>query len=443
MQQGGIYDVAGGGFHRYSTDRAWLVPHFEKMLYDNAQLALAYLHAYLITHDLNFLHTCEETLDFILRELTGPDGEFYSSLDADSEGEEGKFYLWDKKELQDLLSPEEFILLEQVYSITTQGNFQGKIILKKKQDLEITCHALNLDFNLVQSQLNSIHAHLLEGRALRPRPATDDKVLVSWNCLALQAFSEAARYLQRPDYQAAAQRNAVFLTTRLLTGEGLQHTWRAGQARQPAFLEDYAALILALLSLYQTGQDNHWFSIAASLARQMVDKFADAAGGFFNTSRDQAALIVRPKDLQDNAIPSGNALACMALLQMAAFTGQEEWVDLATRPLAALQDTLVKYPTAFAYWLQALDFSSGPTRQIALLWPAGDQTHQDFLRYLWEHYQPGAVVAASPYPPVENSPELLRDRPLTANRTTAFVCQGFVCQLPVTSVADLAGQLSH
>jgi uncharacterized protein len=443
MNLGGIYDVVGGGFHRYSTSRDWLVPHFEKMLYDNAQLALAYLHAYLVTHDQDFRRTCEETLDFILRELTGPEGGFYSSLDADSEGEEGKFYLWDKKELRELLSFEDFLLVEQVYSIPNTGNFQGKIILKQSQELETTCKELDLDFDAVQSQLTSIHRRLLETRGQRPRPATDDKVLVSWNCLALQAFSEAARSLDRPDYLEAAQLNAAFLTTALFPDGRLKHTWRAGQTHQPAFLEDYAGLILGLLSLYQAGQDNRWFSMAATLTRQMVEQFKDEAGGFFNTSREQDALIIRPKDLQDNAIPSGNALACMALLQMAAFTGATEWVDLALQPFAALQETMVKYPTAFAYWLQALDFSLGPTRQIALLWPAGDQAHQDFLGFLWKQYLPGALLAASSYPPAENAPELLRNRPLSGNKTTVFVCQGFVCKLPVTSLADLAEQLSR
>ena len=443
MNQGGIYDVAGGGFHRYSTSRDWLVPHFEKMLYDNAQLALAYLHAYLVNHDEEFRRTCEETLDFILRELTGPEGGFYSSLDADSEGEEGKFYLWDKKELGEVLSLEELLLVEQVYGITNTGNFQGKIILKKNQDLESTCKELNLDFDAVRSRLISIHRRLLEVRGRRPRPATDDKVLVSWNCLALQAFSEAARSLDRPDYLAAAQRNAAFLTTALLPEGHLKHTWRANRAHQPAFLEDYAGLILGLLSLYQANQDTRWFSIAATLTRQMVDKFKDEAGGFFNTSREQEALIVRPKDLQDNAIPSGNALACLALLEMAAFTDTGEWVDLALRPFAGLQETMVKYPTAFAYWLQALDFYLGPTRQIALLWPAGDQAHLDFLRFLWKQYLPGAILAASPYPPADDAPDLLRNRPLTGNKTTVFICQGFVCKLPVTSVAELADQLSQ
>jgi uncharacterized protein len=442
MNQGGIYDVVGGGFHRYSTDQAWLVPHFEKMLYDNAQLALAYLHAYLITHDHDFLKTCQETLDFILRELTGPEGGFFSSLDADSEGEEGKFYLWDKKELGEVLSFEDFLLLEQVYGIPDQGNFQGKIILKQTQDLTVTCKKFGLDFDEVQLQLTSIHQWLLAVRGGRPRPAADDKVLVSWNCLALQAFAEAARYLDRPDYRAAAQRNAAFLTTALYTDGNLKHTWRAGRAHQPAFLEDYAGLVLGLLSLYQADQDNRWFSIAETLTHQMVEKFKDDAGGFYNTSRDQDALIVRPKDLQDNAIPSGNALACMALLEMAAISGAGEWVDLAVKPLAAFQETLVKYPTAFAYWLQALDFSLGPTRQIALLWPAGDQTHQDFLRLLWKQYLPGIVLAASPYPPVEKAPQLLRDRLLTGNKTTVFVCEGFACKLPVTTVQDFADQLS-
>ena len=223
----------------------------------------------------------------------------------------------------------------------------------------------------------------------------------------------------------------------------LLHTWRAGQARQPAFLEDYAALILGLLSLYQADQDLQWFSTAETLTHQMVGKFEDEAGGFFNTSTDQETLIVRPKDLQDNAIPSGNALASRALLEMAAFTDIGEYYDQAVRPFASLQETFIKYPTAFAYWLQAFDFSLGPTRQIAILWPEGDQTHEDFIRFLYKQYLPGMVLAAGPYPAAEQAPALLHNRPLSAYKTTVFVCQSFVCKLPVTSLEGLADQLSQ
>jgi uncharacterized protein len=414
------------------------------MLYDNAQLALAYLHGYLLTGEGDFRQTCEETLDFILRELTGPQGGFYSSLDADSDGEEGKFYLWDKKELQERLSAEDFKVIEQVYRITDRGNFGVKIILKKSQDWETVLTDSGPDAVQVRARLKSIHRQLLEARALRQRPATDDKVLASWNCLALRAFAEAGRYLDRADYRAAALRNADFLITVLFSGENLLHTWRAGQARQPAFLDDYAGLIQGLLSLYQTDQDLRWFSTAEILTRQMIEKFKDEAGGFYNTSRDQVALIVRPKDMQDNAIPSGNALAARALLEMAAFSDNGEWVDLAVKPLAALQELMVKYPASFAYWLQALDFSIGPTRQIALLWPAEDlRGGTEFLRFLSRHYRPDTILAASLYPPAAHAPALLNNRPLLENKTTVFVCQNFACKLPVTSVDELAAQLAQ
>ena len=444
MNQGGIYDLVGGGFHRYSTDREWLAPHFEKMLYDNAQLALAYLHAFLLTQAEDFRRTCEETLDFILRELTGPQGGFYSSLDADSEGEEGKFYLWTQKELQELLSADDYRLVEQVYAIAKKGNFQGKIILKKQPNAETkTTEELKLDPDQVQARLKIIHRLLLDGRATRQRPATDDKVLVSWNCLALQAFAEAGRYFGRDDYRAAAQQNAAFLTTALFSAGSLKHTWRAGQARQAAFLEDFAGLVLGLLSLYQTDQDTRWFSIAETLTRQMIDQFSDDSGGFYNTSREQNALIVRPKDLQDNAIPSGNALACRALLEMAAFTDTGKWVDLAAQSLATLQEIITKYPTAFAYWLQALDFYNGRTRQIAMLWPEGDQNHAAFLRFVWQQYRPNVILAASPFPPGEQTPALLHHRPLTANQATVFVCENSACKLPVTTLEELAAQLAE
>lgn len=443
MSRGGLYDAVGGGFHRYSTDDEWLAPHFEKMLYDNGQLALAYLHAYLLTGRLAFRQVCTETLNFIRREMTHASGGFYSSLDADSEGEEGKYYLWEMEEIEQALpDAADRELLYQVYTITEQGNFEGKNILQRKEALDSLTTKLDLNEQTLIERLSAIHARLYQAREQRVRPLTDDKVLVSWNALALRAFAQAARYLQQPDYLEVAQKNARFLLDEMYVGGRLLRTWRNGQARHNAYLEDYAGLILALLDLYQSDPDPRWYAAARQLVADMRENFDDAQGGFFDTRNDHDPLLTRPKETQDNAVPSGNALAAHALLLMAAFDEQEDWRRQAETMIAAVQHLMVRYPTSFGHWLQALDLAVGPVQQIAVVGESSDVHTQTLLEEVWRTYRPRAVVAVSGSDATTaDTPGLLHERPLVGGLPTAYVCQGFTCQLPVTDVPGLRSQL--
>ena len=442
MAKGGMYDVVGGGFSRYSVDEKWLIPHFEKMLYDNAQLASAYLHCYLLTGDLSFRRVCEETLDFVAREMTHSQGGFYSSLDADSEGEEGKYYLWTKDEVQDALDdPEKAALFIAAYGISEEGNFEGKTILQRALDDAALAEQFDLSSDEVYDRLSELHSLLLETRERRIRPGTDDKVLVSWNALMLIAFSEAGRYLGRSDYIEMAIRNADFLLTELRPRGRMLRSWRDGTARHNAYLEDYASLILGMLSLYQTDSNPRWYKAAFELGEEMVSLFQDPEGGFFDTGSDHEALLIRPKEIQDNATPSGNGLAATALLQLAAYSGKGEWRDRAETMLKAVQDLTVRYPTAFGQWLCALDFAIGPTHEIAILGNMNDSTFSALKDVVWSEYRPNYVVALSEFPPPESAPPLLEDRPLLKNKPTAYVCQHFVCKQPVTSPEKLTQQL--
>ncbi|HEX7974875.1 MAG TPA: thioredoxin domain-containing protein, partial [Anaerolineales bacterium] len=450
MARGGMYDVVGGGFARYSTDNDWLIPHFEKMLYDNAQLARAYLHAFLLTRDLAFRWVCEETLDFVARDLRSspgdqdqPNGGFFSSLDADSEGEEGKFYLWSPDEIRaaiEIPADAEFFLA--AYGVTEAGNFEGKTVLQRALDDSALAGRFGLQPEQVPARLAELHAQLLAVRARRVWPGTDDKVLVSWNALALEAFAEAARYLDRPDYLEIARLNADFLLTELNPHDRLLRSWRSGQARHNAYLEDYAGLILGLLSLYQSDPDPYWFSSAHQLAGDMLDHFRDPQGGFFDTRDDHGPLLTRPKDLQDNATPSGSSLAATALLQLAAFTGSGEYRDLAEAMLGGVQATAVRYPTAFSNWLCAIDLASNPILEVAILGDPADPLTQALVAPLWTAYRPHALLALSSFPPPSIAPPLLQDRPLVSDRPTAYVCRNFACQRPVNDPQEFLQQLN-
>lgn len=442
MARGGMYDVVGGGFARYSTDDQWLVPHFEKMLYDNAQLALAYLHGGLAFAQPALLHTATQTLDFILRELTHPEGGFFSSLDADSEGHEGKFYVWSYRELREALEPlGDFEWFRQVYGLTESGNFEGKIVLRRVADLPDVAQALGISVDELSARLERAHAALLSLRNRRVRPATDDKVLVAWNGLALRALAEAARYLGRADYLSAAQRNAHFLLDNLWDGRELRRSWREGKANQPAFLEDYAALIIGLLALYQADFDPQWYAAAQKLAQTLVESFTDPVGGFFDTPANLNDLFVRPKDYQDNATPCGNSLAAYALLLLDEFAPNPEFRRSAEAALPALQDLIVRHPTAFGVWLQAADLAFGPVKQAALVLAEEPDSAAPLVVEVNRRWRARMVVSASRLPLPPQAPELLRERPLVKGQSTAYVCQHFTCQLPVTTAADLARQL--
>jgi uncharacterized protein YyaL (SSP411 family) len=444
MSRGGMYDVVGGGFSRYSVDNFWRVPHFEKMLYDNAQLARAYLHAWQITKDQQFKQIVIETLDFVARELTHPAGGFYSSLDADSEGEEGKFYVWALDEIREVLGDaSEFF--EAAYGISERGNWEGKTVLQRALDDSSLAARFQLDPKTVPAKLAESHARLLTIRGSRVRPGTDDKVLTAWNGLMLTTYAEAARALDDPElrhkYLVMATRNADFLLDALRPEGRLKRSWRQGKITNEVFLEDYAALILGLLELYQTDFQTRWFMIAQELAEEMIDLFNDPNSGFFDTSKEGEELLLRPKDLQDNATPSGNALACEALLKLAAFTDNGRYRDLAEKSLRLIAHHALRYPTSFGRWLSAADFALANVKQVAVMYDSELDEARALLQTVQESYRPNMVVAASTHPSPENAPALLMNRPLKDDKPTVYVCEGFVCKMPVNTISDLQGLL--
>ena len=444
MARGGVYDVVGGGFARYSTDNFWRVPHFEKMLYDNALLARAYLHAWQITGEPSFKRVVKETLDFVAREMTHPDGGFYSSLDADSEGEEGKFYIWTLEEIRETLKADmEFF--EAAYGITIKGNWEGKTVLQRALDDSSLAARFKLDPRDVPGKLTACHSRLLSARASRVRPATDDKVLTAWNGLMLGVMAEAAQVFPdkelRDKYLLLATRNSEFLLDALHTNGRLHRSWRDGKVTNDVFLEDYAALILGLLELYQTDFKDKWFKSAVELAAEMIARFEDPNGGFFDTPKDGEGLPIRPKDMQDNATPSGNALACEALLKLYAFTDKGEYRDRAEKSLMLVMEYALRYPAASAHWLSAAELALGSIKQVAVVGEAQDESFAAMMRLIRSAYRPNTVIAASSYPPSQDAPALLIDRPMKDGKATAYVCEGFVCKQPVTVADELQKQL--
>jgi uncharacterized protein YyaL (SSP411 family) len=442
MAQGGMYDVLAGGFARYSVNPTWLIPHFEKMLYDNALLALLYLHVYQLTHEGFFRQVCESTLDFVLRELTHPEGGFFSSLDADSEGEEGKFYLWTPQQIHEALPQSaDADLFITAYGVSPEGNFEGSNILHRTLTDEQLAQQFNLPPEAVSSWLTELRQRLLLTRNSRPRPNTDDKVLISWNALMLTALAEAAGALSRSDYLEAAVKNARFILENLYADGKLLRSWRHGVAKQSAFLEDYAGLAHALLSLYQVDPVTGWYQTALELQEHILEHFSDPTGGFFDTPSYHEPLLIRPKDQQDNATPSGNALTAMLLLKLATYQGNSAWRQLAEAMLSSNLDMMLRYPSAFAQWWCAADFALGPVNEVAILGSLSEKTTQALLEPLWQGYSPRLILAASIYPPVPGSPALLQDRPLLNGLPTAYVCQGFVCQQPINDPQAMLAQL--
>ena len=445
MARGGMYDVVGGGFSRYSTDNLWRLPHFEKMLYDNAQLLRTYLHAWQVTRDPFYKRIANETINFIANEMTHPLGGFYSSLDADSEGEEGKFYVWTLDEIREVLK-DDAGFFEAAYGITAKGNWEGKTVLQRALDDTSLAARFQLDPKTVPAKLTESHSKLYTARAKRIRPGTDDKILTSWNGLMLAAMAEAARILAEDDLQSSiplnlATRNAEFLLQELRPDGKLRRSWRDGKTTNEVFLEDYAALILGLIELYQTDFNNKWFVTAKDLADEMIAKFHDPAGGFFDTPSDGESLLIRPKDLQDNATPSGNSLACEALLKLAALTDDGKYRDLAEGALTLVTNFVLRYPLGFGRWLSALENALGTMKQVAVVDEARSENFEAMIKAIWSEYRPNVVVAADSIPIKENAPALLRDRGVKNGKATAYVCEGFVCRQPVTDVDAMHEQL--
>jgi len=440
MARGGMWDVIGGGFARYSTDDTWHVPHFEKMLYDNAQLAHAYLHAWQVTGETSFRNVAEETLAFVTREMTTPESAFLSSLDADSEGVEGRYYVWSLEEVRAALGKDADLFAE-AYGVTDGGTWEGTNVLQRSMDDATLAARHTMSPGDVAALLDRCRARLLEVRGTRVRPAADDTVLTAWNGLMLASFAEAARAFGDQRYLDVAIRNADFLLTALRPDGQLRRTWREGTTGPKAYLDDYASLILGLLELYQTDFNNRWFVAARLLAEEMLVRFTDPAGGFFDTPDGAEQLLIRPKDLQDNAVPSGNALAAEALLTLATLTGTTEWRTLAERSLGLVTDLAVHYPTSFGCWLCAGDFGLAKEMQVAIVGDPADERTMGLIAEVRGVLRPNLVMAVSPAPPPAGAPDLLANRPMVDGQPTAYVCEGSVCRQPVTRPEDLREQL--
>ncbi|MBU0512031.1 MAG: thioredoxin domain-containing protein, partial [Chloroflexi bacterium] len=359
MARGGMYDQLGGGFHRYSVDDHWLVPHFEKMLYDNAQLARVYLHAWQSTGNPFFRTITEEILDYIVREMSSREGGFYSTQDADSEGKEGKFFVWAATEIRSLVGTEAEAFMA-AYRSTASGNFEGQNILEFVGQID------------QRAEFAEARRKLLAARERRVHPGRDEKIITSWNGLMLAAFAEAARALKRDEYRLAAEHSADFLLRELRRADGrLWHTWKAtagaGAAKINGYLDDYTHLIEGLLELYQTTFEPRWYQAARELADEMLEHFSAPEGGFFDTSDDHEKLFIRPRELQDNAVPSGNAMAAGVLLRLAGLAVEPRYAELARLSLEPVQPMLSQYPLGFAQWLLALDYALARPREIAII----------------------------------------------------------------------------
>ncbi len=439
MARGGMYDVVGGGFARYATDAAWRVPHFEKMLYDNALLARAYLHAWQCTGEQLFRRVAEETLGFAMRELAHPGGGFFSSLDADSGGVEGAFYVWTAQELEDALGAE-WPLFRRAYGVTADGNWEGKTVLHRVVDDAALAAECAISNDEAGARIARCHQRLLAVRGARVRPGLDDKILTAWNGLMLSALAEAGRVWGAP-YLCAAQRTAAFVLTALRPRGALCRAWREGSTSPQVFLDDYAALIVGLLDLYQTDYDLRWYRAACELAEEMTARFSDSSGGLFDTPADAPALIVRPKELQDNATPSGNALAAEALLTIAALSGNAAHRTHAERMLQMVAGLAQRYPLGFARWLCGMDFAAAPVEQVAL---AGAREHPgmramlDVVRAQWAPHRVTAL-ADDAAPP--DAPTILAGRGMRDGQPTAYVCTAFTCSAPITTADELARRL--
>ncbi|MDP9342803.1 MAG: thioredoxin domain-containing protein [Actinomycetota bacterium] len=439
MAAGGMYDQVGGGFHRYSVDGRWHVPHFEKMLYDNAQLARLYLHAWQVSGHDRYRLVATETLDYLLREMHHPEGGFFSSQDADSEGEEGKFFVWPYDQLQELAGQ----AVAAYFGATPSGNWEGTNVLWTPLPLSAVAAEEGMDEDELARQVGQARAHLFDERSQRVRPATDDKVLAAWNALAIAALAEAGRALGEPRYLDAAVAAAEFVLTRLRRDDGrLLRAWRDGRAGGPAYADDHALMAEACLVLSESTLDLRWLAEARALAGDLIRLFHDPdGGGFFQTGSDAEQLVVRPKELFDNAVPAANSAAALVLQRLALVYGDAELERAAVSALRLVRDHLARAPTGFGYALSALDFYLAPTREVAIVGNAGAEDTRALASQVWERFLPHVVLAAGG-PGAGDGVPLLAGRTMLDGRAAAYVCERFACQRPVSEPAELAAQLT-
>jgi uncharacterized protein len=444
MANGGIYDQIGGGFSRYSVDAYWLVPHFEKMLYDNALLSRLYLETYQATGDAFYRRIAEETLDYVLRDMTSAEGGFYSAEDADSEGEEGKFYVWTPEELEAVLDPDEASLAARYWDVTERGNFEGKNILHVARPPGAVADEFGLSPGELWARITSIREKLFARREERVRPGRDEKILAAWNGLMLRSFALAARVTGREDYLAAAKRNATFIVEKLKVDGRIRRSYKDGQARFNGYLEDYAMVADGLVALYEATFETRWLVEADALLDAVTELFWDEEKrAFYDTPADHEELVTRPRDVYDNATPSGTSVATEALLQLGLFLDRGDYRQRAEDVLEELAGGMEKVPGGFGRLLCALDLSTSETREIAVI---GDQEAPDtraLLDTVYAVYLPNKVVAG-------RSPDddeagglipLLAQRPAREGKATAYVCVHYACKTPTTDPEELSRQL--
>ena len=445
MMRGGIYDHLGGGFHRYATDRAWLVPHFEKMLYDNALLVRLYLHAYQAMGQEEYRRVVEETVEFVLRDMRDEAGGFYTALDADSEGHEGLFYIWKRAEILDRLGQEAGERFCRVYGVTDGGNFEGQSILFLPQELSRVAEELGVEEAQLLAELAQGKETLLAARDQRVWPFRDEKVLTGWNALMLGSLAEAAAVLDRRDYLEAAESGADFLLTTLRTEDGrLLRTYREGEVKLKGYLEDYAFLIDGLLSLYEASFEPRWLWEAQSLADAMLELFwDDDVAGFYSTGHDHEELLMRPQEFFDNAIPSGASAAALALLRLGTLTGVPRYAETAGTTLRSMRTTVTNQPMGYGHWLCAMDYLLSTPKEVVVVGDREDAATKALLSAVHSRFIPNKVVAgmASEDDPIADELALLEGRALVGGLPTAYVCQNYACQLPVTDPEALLQQL--
>ncbi len=450
MYRGGMYDHLGGGFHRYSVDAQWLVPHFEKMLYDNAQLSEVYLDAYQATGDPLYARVVREILDYEIRDMQDDQGAFYSTEDADSEGQEGIFYLWGYDEVLSILGQEDSEAFCRYYNVRPEGNFnshesyhEGLNILHIARDPAAVAKDLGMPLDDLEAKLATCRAKLLDERSKRVRPGLDDKILTSWNGLIIGSLAQAYQVLGEARYREAAEHAANFVLTAMMKDGVLLRTHRAGESRIPGYLDDYAFFAAGLTDLYEATFDVRWLQAADGLAQDMIDRFwDDTDGGFFFTIANRSDLLARTKPTYDGAEPSGNSMAAWALLRLAKLCDNKDYAAKATRILSVNQANLENAPRGFLKMLCVADFYLGPTREIAIAGAPGSDPVENFLDVLRSHYLPNKVVALiDPSSPDSASLEaqvpLLAAKTLVNGRPAVYVCENFACKQPVTTPDDL------
>ena len=443
MAYGGMYDQVGGGFHRYSTDSYWLVPHFEKMLYDNALIAKLYVHAYQITKKPLYKRIAEETIDYVLREMTSPLGGFYSAQDADSEGVEGKFFVWSRVEIIEALGEHAGDIFSRFYNVSDRGNFEGQNILNMSKSEEEFATDNAIDLDELATILNKGKSALLEIREKRIHPLLDDKVLASWNGLMIKTLSEAGSALNREDYIESARKCAEFILTELRDGDRLLRTYRNGTAKLLGYLEDYSFIADGLIALYENTFEDYWLKNAIAMSDNMINLFWDETlGGFYDTGHDHETLVVRPRDIFDNAQPCGGSIASDVMIRLAVITDNDDYLQKGVTPLRGLHQLMARAPSGTAHWLSVLDFHIHTPKEIAIIGDKTDQATTELKEIVFHTYLPNKIVVGRHGSDTGISSPLLDGKEKQNDKPTVYVCENYTCLNPTNDPQTLLTQLS-